>query len=316
MKQTDELVNKLLAEIDSRISTFNDSTPAIQKQIFERLQTLFKDLELNGDRLANSVDNIRAIGKLKSEIENIILSNKYINQVADFTAAFNVISTLNNEYFTAMVKDFKRPAVLNAIKQDAIKSTVVSLTEAGISANVTEGIQDILRTNIRSGGMFTDLIEQMRTFIVGDKENLGSLEKHTRQITTDSLNQYSAIYNQIISSDLGLTWRMYVGSNLTTTRKFCLALTEKKYYHIDELPEIIAGHIDSHTIPINSKTGVWPGGIPGTTVENFSNNRGGYNCGHQDFGVTEILVPQNIRIQFYSSRGIPFDANGFMKRAA
>lgn len=292
--KTEALAKELLDVIDSKIGTFNKRVPAIQKQIFEKLQTLLKDIQLNGDKVANTGDNLRKIGALKSEIEKIVLNPAYIKQVADFAKAFEVVSQLQNQFFSSQVKDFKPKAVLNALKKDAVNSTVISLTEAGISSKVTEGIQGILRTNITGGGKYTDLLEQMRTFITTDERGLGALEKHTRQITTDSLNQYSANYNKMVSSDLGFKWKMYVGSNLATTREFCEEMTAKKFFHVDELPEILKGHIDGHNVRINKKTGLWYGAIAGTTVETFETNRGGWQCGHQTYGVSEAMVPAHL----------------------
>jgi hypothetical protein len=80
-------------------------------------------------------------------------------------------------------------------------------------------------------------------------------------------------------------------------------LCKKEYYHIEELPEILKGHIDGHTVPINPKTGVWAGGMKGTTVENFHVNAGGWECGHQDMGVSDEMVPENIRAAFKLKRG-------------
>jgi hypothetical protein len=292
---SEKLIQELLNKIDASVNSFNDAVPDIQKKIFSKLQLLLKDLEVASGSLKNSITNIKAIGKLKSEIENIILNKDYVNQVADFAKAFNAVSALQNQYFSFLTSDFSPSKVLAAIKTDAIDATVTSLTEAGINANVTEGIQDILRSSITSGGKYVDLVEQMRNFILTNETGLGSLERYTRQITTDSLNQYSAQYSSTITQDLGLEWYMYTGSNLKTTRPFCKFLSEKKYIHQSELPEIIRGHIDEHDIYINPKTKVWAGGIPGTNESNFNIYRGGYNCGHQLIPVSKAMVPENIK---------------------
>jgi hypothetical protein len=91
---------------------------------------------------------------------------------------------------------------------------------------------------------------------------------------------------------------MYVGSNLETTRDFCDHLTEKKYIHESELPDIVAGKIDGYQCPLNPKTKLWAGAIAGTTVDNFIVYRGGWNCGHQLMPVNEAAVPENIRNKF------------------
>lgn len=295
MEKTNKIINDITAQIESSISGFNSSTPEIQQRIFNKIQLLLKDLEIKNGRLANTVKNIKAISRLKNEIENVILDKSYISSVTQFAKGFEAVTVLQHSYFKALESEFSPAKVLDAIKRDAIQATVTSLTEAGISANVTKPVIDLLRTNITTGGTFAELSEQLRTFIKGNDETLGALERYTSQITTDALNQYSATYNHVVAEDLGLEWYQYVGSNIQTTRPFCKALTGKRWVHKSELPEILHGHIDSTNVAINPKTGVWYGGIPSTTVNNFPVNRGGYNCGHQLYPVSDVLVPDDIK---------------------
>ncbi len=297
MEQTQKLIQQLLDEIDSSVNSFNESIPDIQKQIFLKMQVLLKDLELSGDDIKNSVANIKSISTLKNDIENIILNKNYLNQVADFTQAFNTISTLNNKYFATLAADFKPAKVLEAIKTDAIDVTVTQLTEAGINANVTEGIQDLLRTSIRSGGKYTDLVDQMRNFILTDKNGIGALEQYTRTITNDSLNTYSATYSDTAASGLGLEWFLFTGSMLKTSRPMCLAMHEDKYFHISQIPELLKGNVNGKQTPLG-KNDLPLGFKDETTVENYTQLRNGWNCGHQFAWVTNAMVPEGIRRKF------------------
>lgn len=315
MPQTEKLIQQIQDEIDNAISSFNDAVPQIQKRIFERLLLLLKELDVSGGKLKNTVANIKSIGQLKSDLEKIILSKDYLSQVKSFAQAFGAVTNLQDNYFRSIISDYSAGTVFSAVKQDAIKSTVVSLTEAGISSNVIEAIQDILRRNITTGASYTDFIDGLRTFLLGGDEKLGALEKYTREITTDSLNQYSRTYNFMAALGFGMEWMQYVGSNLKTTRPACLLLTAKRYIHISELPEILHGRIDGKTIFINPQTGIWAGGIPGTNEQNFSVNAGGYNCGHGVYFISEIMVPYNVRTKIYSELGIAFDEQGFRMAA-
>src|SRR5690348_7998882 len=95
--QTKALIEELLKVIDSRISNFNGAIPDIQKQMYQKVQTLLKDLQLSGDKVANTVENIKKIGALKSEIERIVLSPAYVKNVGEFAKAFEVVSQLQNQ---------------------------------------------------------------------------------------------------------------------------------------------------------------------------------------------------------------------------
>ena len=169
------------------------------------------------------------------------------------------------------------------------------MTEGGINANLSSGIEDILRTYIRSGGEYVELIDKMKTFITGTKDVPGYLTRYAKQITIDSLQQYNAAYNHAISADLGYEWYMYMGSNIITTREFCARMTAKKYFHKTEIPEILKGHIGEYKVRINPKTDLWYGAYEDTSAKNFNDRRGGYQCRHQVYAVSSAMVPIEIK---------------------
>lgn len=298
MPSLNKIVDNLLKSIGDATSGFNSSIDPIQKAIYNDIELLVKDLDLNGDKLANTVKNIKAIGALKNKIQKIILNKDYLNNVNDYVAVFNDVSELQNNYFSQLSDQVGPTKLLDIVKQQSIEQAVTSLTESGISANVTQGIQDILKRNITGGASYSDLLKQMRNFILTNETGTGALERYTKQITTDSLNQFSAQYSQVLTNDLGLEWFMYVGSNKDTTREFCDLLTKKKYIHRSEFSDIINGIIDGVKIPINPKTKTWYGGIPGTNENNLQINRGGYGCDHQLLSVNAAVVPEPIRQKF------------------
>ncbi|MDR1553006.1 MAG: hypothetical protein LBS69_06035 [Prevotellaceae bacterium] len=96
-------------------------------------------------------------------------------------------------------------------------------------------------------------------------------------------------------TDIDSDWYMYVGSNLTNTRKFCEYLTKKKYIHKSEIPGILKGNIDRHKCKINPETGLPYGLINGTNPQNFIIFCGGWNCGHQLVPMAAEAVPADIR---------------------
>lgn len=290
-----QLINQLVKTIDDAITKFHQSIPGIQDQMLNDVQLLVKDLDVYADgSIKNSVKNLQIIGRIKSKLQDIVLNDNYLQEVADFTKAFDEVKVLQNKYFNSVSDEFTPFKLLDEIQKQSINSTIVSLTEAGISSNVTEYIQDILRTNITTGGNYQQLSNQLRDAIITNDKGQGALERYTRQITTDSLNQYSAQYIHAVADDLGFDWFMYIGSNLATTRTFCDALTKKKYVHRSEIPEIVKGFIDGKQIPIYKKTGLPAGMVDGTNANNFFIYRGGYNCGHQFVPVPKAVVPLSI----------------------
>ena len=307
--QHEKVLNRLLKEIEQATTSFNQDVPAIQRQLYKKLLMLFKDLELSGDRILNSVENIRKIGALKKEISNLILSDKYLESVDQFKKAFETVTILQRDYFSALVGSYKTTGVMRALQRDAITATVEALTEAGITANVTEGIQAVLRRNITTGGSFSDLAEEMRSALISSPEKTGMLERYTRTYTVDTLNTYSAIMGNVISDDLGLEWFMYNGSLKPTSREWCVHMVDKKYIHLSELNTIMTDNVNGakvcgEQIPCNRKTKLPRGMKAETTVNNLRDLRGGWECNHQFNGLSEILVPKEVRIKTYEANGI------------
>ena len=154
-----------------------------------------------------------------------------------------------------------------------------------------------------TGGSRADFVEQVREFMLNTDAGDGKLVRYTKQIVTDSLNQFSANYNATLTDDLGLVWYKYDGSLKDTSRPFCDALIAAKkscmpYIHVSQLEEIVSGNICGEQVPIYDKTGLPQGMIAGTNASNFRVNRGGYNCNHQLYPVSAAVVPKELRDKF------------------
>lgn len=178
------------------------------------------------------------------------------------------------------------------IKKSAIEATVNSLTEAGIQANVTDRIGDILRGNIVSGISYSDLSTLLRDFIVGNQQVDGVVTRYVNQISVDAINGYSRQYTKTMSDGLGLQWFAYIGSLIKTSREFCEFMVKKHYFKNTEIPDIVLGYIDGHNCKKYAKTGLPLGMKAGTNAANFQVNAGGWVCGHQVIPVLEKSVPE------------------------
>ena len=104
------------------------------------------------------------------------------------------------------------------------------------------------------------------------------LTRYVRQVATDALFQYDGALNEDIKKEFGFTKFRYLGSLVEDSRPFC------------EHMKSLGGVIDIEQLKIalddfcpngEPKKGKGDGMIKGTTVANFSINRGGYNCGHR-----------------------------------
>jgi len=295
--------NELIKTIDDAINGFNDSIPKIQKEILADVLDQIKKFDTRDKRITNTVKNIRLLNTIKNRLKKIILTDSYKQEVKDFLKVFNDVSTFQNAYFAEAEKTFKPPAIVKEIKSQTIEDTINRLTEAGIGVNVSDKIAELLKQNVTTGVKYSDLAAQLREYIL-TTETPGVLEKYVGQITTDAVNQYSRQYMNTISGDLGYEWFRYQGKDILTTRPFCDAMTDRKFFHVTEVPDLLAAkdlyysdNITGETkkVPIYEKTGLPNGLIPDTNAENFFVRAGGYRCGHQIFPVIERIVPKDIQ---------------------
>lgn len=294
-------IQKILTRIDEAVIGFTKSLPASQQKIYANLVKLVKELEIDSlGSIKNNLKNIQLLTKINKEVNDIVQSEEYSKGVADFTSVYEDLATLQDGYLSEVFDKFKPTKVLREITKASINITVDQLTENGVTNLLAGELKEILKTNITSGGSYADLTEQLKTAIIGNDEVDGGLVRYARTIATDAVNQYNAVYTQQATLDFGAEWFRYTGSLMTTSRPFCEHLKDKDggYFHIDEIPGFLQGVIGEEEIPLSKSTGLPAGMNENTTVENFLILRGGYNCGHQVFPVSEASVPDSLRSRF------------------
>ncbi len=304
-EQIDNIVNTIQARVDS----FNEAVPDVEKRLYNKLLQMLKELKIVNGRVVNGIENIEKISKIVPEIEKIIIDAGYERKVAGFSQAFNEVANLQNNYFSALNVKFKPKKVLTKLLEVNKKWTVDKLTNRGISSDFAPAIQQVLERAMVSGAEYSDLTEQVRTYVLSGEAGPGALARYSRQVATDALNFFSANYNETVTADLGLKWRVYTGSLLETSREWCVHMVKKEYVHEAELNDVITKEIDgveigSEDIPVNKKTGLPRGMMEGTNADTVKSNRGGWLCGHQWVSITESMVPLNVRIATYNKYGI------------
>jgi len=302
MPTGDKEIQEVLKAIDDGLITFNEALPIIEQSIYKRLLRFQRELSVQGETITNSAANIKMLSQLQSDLEQIILGDSGYGQAVErFIALYNKVDALNFAYFKAIEKKFKPAKVIDEIRKQSVSLTINGLTESGIDANLINPLRQMINTYVTTGGSYSELAKELNNYITGTPEIDGALSKYAKLYATDAINQYVSTVNSVTSADLGWSWHKYVGSNIKTTRTFCKALTQKKYYNKKELPQIIKGNFAEFKEmkgQIYDRTGLPQGMIEDTNVSNFVVYRGGYNCGHQAYPIPDYLVPKEILSKF------------------
>lgn len=170
-------------------------------------------------------------------------------------------------------------ANLEAIKETAKLQALTDLLDEGVDVNFINKIIEKLQINIANNSQLSDLIDELRLFVIGDAERLGTLKRYIKQVSTDSLSQFSANYQQVLTQNLGLEFYKYSGNTIEDTRPFCRQRVNKIF----------------HKKEIEKWAGLtWQGKIKGTNSSNIFIYRGGWNCRHQLIGINTIFVPKTV----------------------
>lgn len=297
-KEIEKKAKVITKKTDKAIQTFSKAVPEIQEDLLEEIELQIKRLDLKGDKIAVTVKNLSTLNSIKKKLDKLILSKGYMEEVKAFAKTFNEVFQMQADLWKTAEAKFKPRPLLKAIRNQAITDTVQSLTSSGIGPNVSDQIVGILRQNITAGGSYADLAGQLRESILTTPESPGLLERYTKQVTSDSINQFNRQYTQVVSSDLGYEWYRYMNTDITTTRCFCDAMTDKDFFHITEVPKLLRGQgltCKGDPVKIYPKTELPYGMIPGTNAENFFIRAGGYNCRHSIQPVAARQVPAPIR---------------------
>jgi hypothetical protein len=290
-------VLKLLSEIDDEANIFLSDLSVLEKKMFDKILILIKDLETDKrtGKIKNNLKNIKLIGQLKKEIRSVVLSKPYLKSVTKYTRLFDKVDKVNDRYLADLFNEEGKAKVLEEVKKANIDATIQQLTENGIAGGLEIELNKILRTNITSGGSYSDLADKLRRMVVGDDESESYMQKNANRIVKDAVHQYNRGYMKTVSDDLGFEWFEYVGSLKENSRDFCRHMVEKRYFHKSEIPDLLEGNIDGTQVDIYDKTGLPEGMIDGTNEDNFQILAGGYGCNHGIYAVPEVNVPEEIR---------------------
>ena len=182
--------------------------------------------------------------------------------------------------------------------------TLVELLGSGIDVNFIGVIVERINLAITGGDNIVDLIDELDGLINGttqittDKRvSKGLLDRYMSQVLSDSISQFAANYNQMLTNDLGFEFYLYAGNEIKSTRPFC-SRYKMKYYHRKEIEDL--GE-KSPTDPFtglklstlsSKENNLLAGRIPNTTPSNIFTRRGGYNCRHQWSAVSNRFVPK------------------------
>lgn len=297
-------IKDIIATQEKAAANFDKAVETSEKKIFNEVVLLVKDLETTPKgNIKTSISNLKRVQKIRTQLSKIANNKEYLKAVADLVGSFDKIYQQQLAFYAKKNQSTRSAEKKKLVQTIARENTIESLSGAGLATNVLDQIDNMLVKAVTTGAKFTDLQDQLHTYLVTDSKSQGALAKYAKTYAVTALSQYAGQNNKLFTEDLGTEWFEYVGSEIETTRPLCNALIKKRYIHKSEIPEILKGHIhieggEDIDVEIYPKTKLPYGMIEGTNSDNFQVNVGGWNCRHQLIPVADAAVPENIRAKF------------------
>lgn len=274
--------SKLAESIEGLIIAANETYAAqlikVQGKLYDDLVTILKLIETDeGGYIKQNAGNRAILRAAQNQFDKTIQNSIYQSALEQHLSVIPIIDELNTTYFESISSAFKPNRVfIQQLQAQTIESVNSLVLQDGLAAQVKIPLNQILSQNVNTGGSFSGMLEQVRTFIKGDSTLDGRLTSYSRGIVKDSLFQYARAYQNSVTVDLKLDWFRYVGGLIDTSRPFCIERN---------------GHYFTQKEVESWASLEWKGRNPLTTESSIFILCGGFSCLHQLIPVSESIVP-------------------------
>jgi hypothetical protein len=276
-----QLSSRVSGIVETAEKALEKSVTQTQKALFEQMQILLNKLELDSEGLIKQNQSNRVIlSKADGYFDKAFKESGYYQNLDGYSNSIGEITGANSKYFNFVLDSFTVDAqYIKSLQKGAIETIENYLANDGLELSLKQPLKEILNINVNSGASLSDMTKQVREFILGSVDRDGKLMRYSKQISRDTLFNYSSALQESISQKSGLQFYLYSGSSRKDSRDFCVTHANQ-YYHKKEV-EMFASQS-------------WQGKRAGTTSSTIFVYRGGYNCEHSLIPVSEIIVPKNV----------------------
>ncbi len=294
-------LREIIRTSDHASVAFGKAVANSEKKMFDEVLLLIKHLDTTPQgNIKTSIANLKRVKQIRTKLYRLANNKDYLRAVQELVGAFDTLYRQQLSFYAVKNQTTVAEQKHNLVKTIARENTISALTGDGLAQNVTAQLDKMLLRAVTSGARFADLQKELSDYLLTNEGGQGALSRYANTYAVTAISQYAGQHNKLFTDDIGTDWFEYVGSNIETSRPFCLACTKKRYIHRSEIHDLLAGHIhivggDDIDVEIYDKTGLPKGMIDGTTEENLQINVGGWNCRHQIVPIAAEAVPENIR---------------------
>jgi hypothetical protein len=260
--------------IDSKLKGLDGEVRTLQKRLLEMIISDYAGrFKTKDGKIIPNEYNMRLLRELDKVIDK--WNKKYQETVLkDFANSMLKLTDFSVDYYKGMGYSAQR---LNDISEGLrYISESIGITEKGriikdsyldsLSQNpeIRKELKNFIISSVAGQKDYGEYLRGIKELIVGNDEVEGSLQRYYRQFAYDTYNQVDSAINKNFADSLELTYFIYMGSIITTSREFCRKRAGKAF-SVEE-------------------TETWKDDpdLPGKTNEGYNPliDRGRWNCRH------------------------------------
>lgn len=277
-----DLADKIEGLIIASNEQYAKAIVTVETKLYDDLVTVLRFVDLDSEGyIKQNAGNRQILRAAQKQFDTTINDSTYQSAVERHLSVIGKIDALNESYFESISSAFKPNRVfIKSLQTNAIETANQYLLQDGLASQVKLPLNEILSQNFNTGGSFSGMLNQVRTFIKGNDKLDGRLTSYSRGILSDALFQYSRAYQQSVTADLKLEWYLYAGGLIDKSRPFCVERAGK-YWHQKEIESW-------------AKLS-WAGKNQLTTESSIFILVAGYQCRHELIPVHESVVPQEAK---------------------
>jgi hypothetical protein len=267
------IYNQKQTVIDRAVNSFVKDAKKSESEISE---LVFKIVRRYNNKDLSITQKAQVINEIEEKILQNLRKSNFKTGVEKFLSNLSKIDSLTNKMMFE-ANGIKGGLVKNKELQKFATSTISdNFLGKGLEANVVEPLKQRIAQNLIAGADNATLEGVISDYFKTD-DTLGRLTRYVSQISTDSLNGYAGMINNEYRKEYGLTNFIYVGSLIEDSRGQCRHWTSKDRISVEELEQEIPIAIDGGFLGGFKCSGMkdW------TNIDNFTIERGGFNCRHE-----------------------------------
>jgi hypothetical protein len=239
-------------------------------------QAVFSLLRRANNKDLSILEKAKVINEIEVKVFEIIRKSEYKSSVQKFLGSLKEIETLQKKTMLEATGIKGGKVKFNELSKFASQSINDNFLGKGLDANVVQPLKQRIGESLISGADNTQLESVVSQYFESD-EKLGRLTRYVNAIANDALQNYGGLINNEYRKEYQLTKFRYVGSLIEDSRGQCRHWTSKDVITeaelIEEIPIAIAGGFLGGFKC--SGMAEW------TNIDNFTIERGGYNCRHE-----------------------------------